>query len=499
MDYAAFVNGNKTLLVSPAGYGKTFTIVECLKHTSGKQLILTHTHAGISSIKEKIREAGLKSSCCVVETISSFTQQFVLAFCRNAAIPAQEKSKEYHKFIITKAASIFAIPLVQKIIAFTYCGIFVDEYQDCSMEQHAVIILLAKILPFHILGDPMQSIFDFNGSPVNMDIELAEFEKFPDLDIPMRWYKDSNNKTLGDKLRNCRELLVLKKPLALIADNAAGFHVVQVPEANYLKSNSEYLTKLKNIVTNKNKLAGMDSLLILVPEYESMKNGKPIRNGSITQRARIRDRIDFTSSVILLEAIDDKSFYSLALEADGLITNIQKARKKYKKIREGILDKLFPAGKIIEWFNEEGLIAKKSSADKIKSKRIRLLLDNFILSPSAGPLYELVMVFSKEFRMKFKRQELGRSFVTGLKQSHLNNISVYQAVKDNRNLIRRNGRKVHGKCIATTLLTKGLEFDTVVLLDAHRFDSPEHLYVALTRCCKRLIIFTENLVLAPYR
>jgi DNA helicase-2/ATP-dependent DNA helicase PcrA len=202
--------------------------------------------------------------------------------------------------------------------------------------------------------------------------------------------------------------------------------------------------------------------------------------------------------VVLLEAIDDKSFYSLALEADGMFINISKARKKYKKIREGILDKLFPAGKITEWFNKDGLLTKKSSPDKIKSERIRLLLDNFILSPSAGQLYELVMVLRKEFRMKFKRQELGRSFVTGLKQSHLNSISVYQAMKDIRNLIRRTGRKVHGKCIGTTLLTKGLEFDTVVLLDAHRFDSPEHLYVALTRCCKRLIIFTEELVLTPY-
>ena len=52
MDYQAFVDSDKSLLVAPAGYGKTFTIVECLKHTTGKQLILTHTHAGIAAIKE---------------------------------------------------------------------------------------------------------------------------------------------------------------------------------------------------------------------------------------------------------------------------------------------------------------------------------------------------------------------------------------------------------------------------------------------------------------
>jgi superfamily II DNA or RNA helicase len=43
MDYQAFVDSEKSLLIAPAGYGKTFTIVECLKYTTGKQLILTHT------------------------------------------------------------------------------------------------------------------------------------------------------------------------------------------------------------------------------------------------------------------------------------------------------------------------------------------------------------------------------------------------------------------------------------------------------------------------
>ncbi|MFV1977526.1 MAG: hypothetical protein ACC651_17435 [Candidatus Scalindua sp.] len=43
------------------------------------------------------------------------------------------------------------------------------------------------------------------------------------------------------------------------------------------------------------------------------------------------------------------------------------------------------------------------------------------------------------------------------------------------------GRKIKGKCIGTTLLTKGLEFDTVAILNARKFDCPKNLYVALTR------------------
>jgi len=71
-------------------------------------------------------------------------------------------------------------------------------------------------------------------------------------------------------------------------------------------------------------------------------------------------------------------------------------------------------------------------------------------------------------------------------------------MKNIRNVKRRMGRKIKGKCIGTTLLTKGLEFDTVAILNAHEFDCPKNLYVALTRSSKRLIVFTNNKVLSPY-
>ncbi len=498
MDYPAFVNGTKTKLISPAGYGKTFTIVECLKHTKGKQLILTHTHAGVGSIKEKIREAGIASTSYTIETISSFVQQFIHAFCDPIYIPPQEKSKEYHQFLIDKAAILFSSSLIQKIVLTSFKGLFVDEYQDCSQEQHKVIQILSQVLPTHIVGDPLQCIFDFNGTSVNMDTDLAGFEKFPDLDVPQRWYKEGNNKRLGDILKEFRELLLAKKSIELIKNDAAGFHVIKISETDIMDAQSVYRKNLDSIITNKRNVEGMDSLLIIVPEYECIKNGKVLKKGGVSERAKLKDRIDYTKCLILLEAIDDKSFYAIAKDADELIARVQKARKKHKKIKEEILDKLFPAGKVNEWFNKEGLKSKKATADKAKSDKLRLLLDAFILTPSSQNLYNLVVFFRKEFRIKYRREELGRTFTTGLKQSYLSNNSIYQAVKDNRNLIRRTGRKVHGKCIGTTLLTKGLEFDTVVLLDAHRFDSPEHLYVALTRCCKRLIIFTENTLISPY-
>lgn len=61
-----------------------------------------------------------------------------------------------------------------------------------------------------------------------------------------------------------------------------------------------------------------------------------------------------------------------------------------------------------------------------------------------------------------------------------------------KNRIRQIGKKIEGKCLGTTLLTKGLEFDTVVIVDAHLFSDKRNFYVAISRACKNVIILTEN-------
>jgi hypothetical protein len=59
----------------------------------------------------------------------------------------------------------------------------VDEYQDCSLDQHELICLLSEILPCRILGDPLQGIFSFtNGACSNtastlLNVRLCSFLK----------------------------------------------------------------------------------------------------------------------------------------------------------------------------------------------------------------------------------------------------------------------------------------------------------------------------------
>lgn len=495
MDYGAFVGGRKTMLVAPAGYGKTHTIAECLKHTDGKQLILTHTHAGVASIKDKIKKSDIEPATYRIETISSFAQKYSHAFYTGEDMPDQE-AKEYHAFVIQKVKEIFTSPAVKKVITASYAGLFVDEYQDCTKDQHAMISALSDILPTHILGDPMQGIFDFNGDAVDFGTDLDEFDIFPELPIPHRWYREGNNSGLGDILKGYRGQLKNNQPIVLTSDAESGLHVVTVQSDDILNAQSKYRRCLNKLIQNPNNKPEYESLLIIVPEYEEIKNnGTSIPKGGIKHRAQIRTQIDYSKSLRLLEAIDDKSFYAIAKKADGLIDGIERARNKTIRIKKDALDTLFNKVDLDTWFNDNGLKNKQNANDKNKVCNIQIKIDKFMNTPTADNLNEVILEAKNGLKLKHKRDEIMSSFLRALKEAGQSNISVYEAMKKNRNTIRRSGRKVHGKCIGTTLLTKGLEFDTVAILDAHRFECPKHLYVALTRCCKKLIIFTEQTIL----
>jgi superfamily I DNA/RNA helicase len=513
MDYQLFVDKKKSVLIAPAGYGKTYTIVECLKYTSGRQLILTHTHAGVASIKEKITKSRINPDKYSVETISSFSQKYVKAFYVGEDVPDQEAKdkndpiKDYHSFIILKSRLLFLSPIIKQIIQVSYDGLFVDEYQDCTKIQHALIMEMANILPTRILGDPLQGIFDFNGPIVDLDKDLKGFEKFPDLHTPYRWYKKGNNNSLGDLIKNFRDPLINGRAFHVNTDLDIGVYVILINEGDFEDPKSEYRKRISNLILNKKNNPDFESLLIIVPEYTEIEDNKFIRKGGISDRAKILSKIDYSKSIVLMEAIDDKKFYTLAIEFDNIMTSIQKAKKPIKKIYKLLSNFFYKASParlknigLSDWIspsqkNQNGdyyIKAKQSSAG-VLADELRILIEVIISNPSQQKIHSLLLLLKNDLKIRTRpRRELLSSIIRALNDSAHENITVYEAMKAYKNIVRRVGRKVHGKCIGTTLLTKGLEFDTVAILDVHKFDCPKHLYVALTRCCKKLVLFTTQ-------
>lgn len=473
IDHLDFISKNKSMLIAPAGFGKTHTIVECLKRTDGKQLILTHTHAGVASLKEKIKNQGILSSKYSIETISSFAQKYVLSFYTGGDLPLQEDSKGYYPFIITKSILLFKKKLIREIVSNTYSGLFVDEYQDCTSKQHDLILLLSELLPTRILGDFLQGIFGFNGESLvdlESEIHMGDFLKSGyELNQPQRWL-NGNNQLLGESLKTIRASLIKKELINL--DNYPAIDTRVFNELDIYDPRKDYYKQI-------NKLLDEKSLLIIHPESTSI-------------HPRLKIIKMFKNRIGLIESIDDKSFYKIARDADSITKGYT---LHYIMI---ICYELFNKTGIEVWFNDKGLKRKTKESDKSLVLTISKKIDKCDETISFSLLSEIIKNISHLPEIKCYRKELLQSFCSALEEAEISQISVLEAMNKKRNLTRRIGRKINGKSIGTTLLTKGLEFDTVVIIDAHKFKCRKHLYVALTRASKKLIIFTKKKVLNPY-
>ena len=51
-----FAKQKRAVIVAPAGYGKTELIVQSVACSEGRQLILTHTHAGVDSLRKRFKK-----------------------------------------------------------------------------------------------------------------------------------------------------------------------------------------------------------------------------------------------------------------------------------------------------------------------------------------------------------------------------------------------------------------------------------------------------------
>jgi len=496
-DYSSFVSERKSLLVAPAGYGKTYTLAECIKYTpdGDRQLILTHTHAGIASIKEKIKKQKIPSSKYHIETITGFAQKYVDAFYCGADSPAQEDSKIYYPFIIRKAIELFKRDSVLRVVSNTYSGLFVDEYQDCTKSQHLMILKLSNALPTHIFGDSLQGIMDFGKEQlVDFDEDLNDFVRFPELETPYRWFQEGNNNNLGNALKEIRAEL-LKEGKKTIDLNKYGddmLHCVKVNNTNDINDkDSLYRKGLLKLINNPFNVSAYENLLIIVPEY--YENNIP--KGDVLHRANLKPKIDFSSKLVLLEAFDDKSFYTVAKNIDNILDSYQKIKNINKCFIDKILEPLFYTSFISNWFNVYSNVKDRQKENKEKSVELKLFFNECVTKPTNQNTLDLLVYLKDELKFKYKRPELVFSILKALKNSIVENISVTASMISHKNIVRRVGRKINGKCIGTTLLTKGLEFDTVAIMDADKFESAKHLYVALTRASKKLIIFTQNKIL----
>lgn len=477
MDELKFLSAGKALLFAPAGFGKTHFISSAVKQLNSKQLILTHTHAGVASIKQKLSSNGVAKELYQVETISSFAQRFTLAYYVGNDIPEQLR-KDYFPFVIGKATELFDRALVAKVITNTYTGLFVDEYQDCTNSQHSFVCKLSELLPTRLLGDHLQGIFDFNGeSLVNLQCpeQMAGFvETMETLDqTPWRWQNAGRN-DLGEAIMSIRKKLEAKEPIDLSAFPAIENIICE--ESDLTNGQSLYGKKIK-------ELSSEENMLLIHPRSDS-----PNFRLAVTKT--------YLNAFYMIEAIDDSDFYTLARQLDTATAD------NYIDVVEKVLRKVVNRSELPNWFSNGRLVRKKVEKLAIwERERYDNLLSassGYNAIPSIESLSRFVSAVRRLPQIKCYRGEFYTSMLQAMSEAYIESITIEEAMINNRNRIRRLGRRVIGRCIGTTLLTKGLEFDTVGILNAHTFTCPKHFYVAISRASKRLVIFSNSKVLDPY-
>ena len=69
-------------IIAPAGHGKTEMIAEIVKYAEGKQLLLTHTNAGVDAIEKRLQKRKVSKEKYTVTTIAAFCIKWCVSYDR---------------------------------------------------------------------------------------------------------------------------------------------------------------------------------------------------------------------------------------------------------------------------------------------------------------------------------------------------------------------------------------------------------------------------------
>jgi len=455
-DVKNFIEERDNVLIAPAGFGKTHTIKECLKYTEGRQLILTHTQAGVASIKDKLQKESVSKEKYEVRTIASFTGEYVFSFYHLDDAP-DEADDNYYEFIKNNAIRLFSSKLVQDILKLSYSGIFVDEYQDCNEKQHDLILILASIIPTHILGDPLQGIFNFDKKDKLVDLnnvfQMGRFKKRKELKVPHRWI-NSGKRELGEDILKIRNKLELNLEVDFL-----DYSSIEFKEGSY----NDYYGYIINILKNNKNVLVID----------------PVSYSQIISKRFV---VAFKYLVSLIESFDNQDFYKFAKLFDN------QEDLESKEVLHKFIVSIF--SNLDNWYdkkNKKFKIKKDSNKEKQLTK-IKKIIVELKSNYSLIGIKNLILEIKNLEGVNCVRRDLLNSLIRSIEEANNLDITVLEAMRRNRNNMRTVGRKMYGKFIGTTLLTKGLEFDVVIILDVNKFNDCKNLYVALSRCTTRLIV-----------
>lgn len=459
----------KGYVIAPAGYGKTHLIAMAVKAATKRQLILTHTFAGVNSIKAKMTALGVPASKYQIDTIASWSLRLCLAYPQTSGWQVEHPTVKHWNKLYECCSGLLVKQFVRRVVAATYAGVYVDEYQDCSDLQHTLVCAFAEFMPCRILGDPMQAIFDFDGDegkPIDWEVSVyPTFTCLGQLDTPWRW-KTTGDPKLGDWLKKARKALEQGQKIDL--SNGLPACVKRAYTTPELLEKKQYFSLL-------DLLGNHDSVIALHGGDQQSKNRTHLLARTMGGKF---------SSIEEVEGKELHLFIKKLVAAKTTQLGFLLAVKFAKKCFTGV-------GEILTAGTKRGEVAKQTKGTKYPL--VLHAANAYLGSPTSAHLRAFFLALKDNPETSAYRRDLLYRFLNVLK-IHIDGVgaNLTEAANKYQRDMRHTGRPIsHRKLIGTTLLVKGLEYDHAVILDADSLDAKD-LYVAMTRGAKTLTIVGEQ-------
>lgn len=465
-EIALIQSQHNAAIIAPAGHGKTEMITDLVDKLPGKKLILTHTNAGVSALTQRMSRKNISKEKYYLSTISSFCMKWCDAYPNTAGVDSTVKmtDSKFYPMVHAGAVRIFQNEWARKIIETTYSCVIVDEYQDCVLVQHQIFVELNKTLPVYVLGDPLQAIFGFKEKLVswkNIGFEITRIGTHP-------WRWEKSNPALGQYLNDVRLQLLpgLDGQRVKLSTNPNQEAVHRIGTAA-LHDGSIY------------RIANQYETVLYIAKWESDTIAFSKGTGGLFQHDETQNLKILYEAAQLLDTDDGYARANTICDfigecASGVATEL----KSYEgHIKNGDFDfsriKKYPEfGKRMErLYKCHGHNEMMAVLDWIKN----------------------------EPGFRIHRKELFTEMQRSIRRARDLNISITQAAQEIR-MIPSNQSKYAGfkKLASRTLLSKGLEFECVIIdlskvgQNVYSRYSSTEMYVAMTRAMKAIYFITDQ-------
>lgn len=468
MPIDAVFGSDKGLIVAPAGCGKTHLITKSLGITPLKPyLVLTHTTAGVAALKQRLKRLGVENKNWVVTTIDGWARFISKSFPSSCNVAADQNNlNAYYPELRRAVHRYLAAGHISEIIQSSYSRLLVDEYQDCNIDQHAIIVTLSEILPTVIFGDPLQGIFNFSDPMPSWNDDVhTSFPLICELNEPWRWI-NAGTRELGEWILHSRTLLLQDSPVDL---QSCPNHVQWHQHTGNTRNDAQQ----KNRVQYQIRRSYPNSSLLVIGDSR-----RPALRHSFASNARGIDVVepvdlqDIMSLAASLDRLDGEDLASQLLEGlSSMMTGIGKA-SLMKRI------KIISAGN-----------------NKTEPTPIELAAVNLAINGSRASIANLLQTLELSPDTRIFRtgafSVLKAAISLSLSDLHTSIRHAAEVVREHRR--HQGDRRIPSHAIGSTLLLKGLEADHVLILDAGTMNR-NNLYVALSRGAKSITAFSSNSV-----